>query len=137
MFNCKECNSVLILLESGGCGGFGTLVGCERCDSIFRQTTGGIVATPGGERWKKQSYTLTKWRNGQKSQEYILLIDLSTQEDSKKIDWDAVFKPYEGRIRIIQIKETQAHIETTEEVVMNIEMHHPKIVVTDPKAYKN
>jgi len=46
---CQSCGTMLECLESGGCGGHGNLYGCPECDCLFTQTTGGIVATPGGE----------------------------------------------------------------------------------------
>lgn len=52
---CPDCGGSLIYTSSGGCGGRGTEKKCEKCGATFRQTTGGILPTPGGEKWEKYS----------------------------------------------------------------------------------
>jgi len=51
---CSACGNVLEVLESGGCGGNGAIYGCSNpdCDRLFRQTTGGIIPTLGGESFE-------------------------------------------------------------------------------------
>jgi len=49
MHHCQFCGSLLEYLEHGGCGGNGSIYGCKNCDRLFRQITGRIIATPGGE----------------------------------------------------------------------------------------
>lgn len=67
MMSCKNCNSWnLFTLDYGGCGGIDSLVGCEDCKTVFKQTTGGIIPTPGGENWDKEPYTLEEYRERQK-----------------------------------------------------------------------
>ncbi|MFH1036817.1 MAG: hypothetical protein V1756_02040 [Patescibacteria group bacterium] len=46
---CSSCCVSLELLVRGGCGGKRAIYGCPKCDALFRQTTGGIISTPGGE----------------------------------------------------------------------------------------
>lgn len=49
MYHCQFCGTILERLGRGGCGGNGSIYGCPGCDKLFRQISGGIIATPGGE----------------------------------------------------------------------------------------
>lgn len=61
-----ECGAMLTQLESGGCGGMGSIHGCEQCGAVYRQTTGGIVGTLGGERMRKiDGATIADYRKNQ------------------------------------------------------------------------
>jgi len=59
---CPYCRGRLIRLESGGCGGWGSLKGCEKCDKMFMQDSGGIAATRGGETWRAYYCKLSEYR---------------------------------------------------------------------------
>jgi len=63
MYFCQVCGIFLELVQRGGCGGNGAIYGCPNCDALFRQTTGGIVSTPGGETLSPipGSYKEMKW----------------------------------------------------------------------------
>jgi uncharacterized protein YbaR (Trm112 family) len=62
VMRCPCCQNVLELVAHGGCGGNGTLLGCETCDAVFHQDTGGLVSTRGGEQYSRMSYTLSGYR---------------------------------------------------------------------------
>ena len=67
MESCSECGvGQFVYLGDGGCGGYGQLRGCEYCKAVFKQTTGGIAPTPGGECWERQSFSLDEYRNKEK-----------------------------------------------------------------------
>jgi hypothetical protein len=59
--SCPYCQGVLTSLSYGGCGGQGSLYGCENCDAVFRQETGGLAPTPDGDRYSQASYTLRQY----------------------------------------------------------------------------
>jgi len=48
MNHCRKCGGNVIYLTSGGCGGRGSLSGCEPCDIVYQQTNGGWLPSPGG-----------------------------------------------------------------------------------------
>lgn len=50
---CPTCGADVRYLDGGGCGGLGVQVHCHGCGSTYTQVTGGIVATPGGEKWRR------------------------------------------------------------------------------------
>ena len=58
---CMDCGNPTFYLERGTCGGHGKLIGCRKCKSIFRQTSGGIAPIPGGEGWRKEPYNLDQY----------------------------------------------------------------------------
>ncbi len=63
--HCPDCGCFLVILGNDGhvsCGGRGDLYGCEKCRSVFRQTSGGVIATPEGEIYKPEPYTLDEYR---------------------------------------------------------------------------
>ncbi len=45
------CGRLAIMISQGGCGGRGSEYRCNICGAEYVQKTGGIVATPGGERF--------------------------------------------------------------------------------------
>lgn len=49
MYHCQFCGNLLDLVESGGCGGRGSIYGCPNCHRRFEQTSGGMFSTPNGE----------------------------------------------------------------------------------------
>lgn len=63
LVSCPDCAGEFVFLNFGGCGGRGKMVGCEKCDQIYIQVSGGIFATPGGEYWKKLEFTLSEYRS--------------------------------------------------------------------------
>lgn len=46
---CQKCGGLVLQVEHGGCGGYGSIHQCQRCNQVYEQTSGGIVGTPGGE----------------------------------------------------------------------------------------
>lgn len=67
MMSCQDCNSWnLTTIDYGGCDGLNSLIGCEECKAVFKQTTGGSSPTAGGETWSKEQYTLEEYRERQK-----------------------------------------------------------------------
>ncbi len=61
MFNCPSCGQLTIHLKAGSCGGLGSLDGCEFCDQVYIQTSGGVV-DDGRHSYELLGTTLTKWR---------------------------------------------------------------------------
>lgn len=59
---CTECGSKLVYLNGGGCGGFRSLRGCERCQSVFRQISGGEKKGPRDEVWMKLGITYAQYK---------------------------------------------------------------------------
>jgi len=58
---CQNCGGKTRPLDGGhGCGGVGSLDGCPKCGAVYRQTTGGIVPTHGGEQYERVEYTTYK-----------------------------------------------------------------------------
>lgn len=53
--SCRSCGSPgkVQLQQGDGCGGRGAREVCRHCGHAWEQTSGGIVATPGGERWTR------------------------------------------------------------------------------------
>ena len=63
---CQHCGAQdWEYLESGGCGGRGETKGCRKCGTVFMQTSGGLISSPGGETWKPLSYTLDEYHQRQ------------------------------------------------------------------------
>jgi len=54
---CPDCGDYCKTLEYGGCGGICSISGCPKCNTVYQQTTGGILATPGGEQYSKYDET--------------------------------------------------------------------------------
>ncbi len=52
---CQKCGGFVLQLESGGCGGQGSYHRCTSCGQVYRQETGGIVSTSGGETFRPLS----------------------------------------------------------------------------------
>lgn len=60
MLHCPDCGWILLQLEYGGCGGNGSLTGCEMCNKVFLQTSGGIRDT-GEMSYTREHYTLEEY----------------------------------------------------------------------------
>lgn len=78
---CQECGNKTIPLTLGGCGGFGGMDGCLKCDAVFTQTTGGILATADGE-----SYGRNEWSC--KELCWHLAKELTVNQNTHKETWD-------------------------------------------------
>ncbi len=52
---CQKCGAELDFVEKGGCGGRGDIYRCPnpKCKALFRQISGGILPTEGGETLKR------------------------------------------------------------------------------------
>ena len=59
---CPRCGGILKIVRFGGCGGNGMIKGCESCDAMWIQSSGGLVPTHGGEVWRPLSEKLSEWR---------------------------------------------------------------------------
>ena len=63
MKHCQDCGTQTQPLNTGGggCGGLGRMVRCPNsdCDQVWEQTTGGILATAGGEQWSRVTKFIT------------------------------------------------------------------------------
>lgn len=69
MYHCQICGGMLERLGHGGCGGRGSVYGCPNCDRLFKQTSGGIIATPGGETLSPTSGSYREYKGTQGAQE--------------------------------------------------------------------
>lgn len=71
---CPKCEESLIHLSSGGCGGYGSHLGCEKCDIVWQQVTGGILST--GE----DEYHNSGWGSIEEFKERLQLIKTQKEE---------------------------------------------------------
>ena len=78
--HCQKCGSELILLDDGhGCGGMGSKYGCEKCDAVFVQMSGGVISTVGPVSLSLVE-TLSKHRSREALREGVS-IDISETAD--------------------------------------------------------
>lgn len=72
---CQSCGGPILKIGSrGGCGGNGSLHRCTSCGQVYRQETGGILSTPGGETFKPISESMSR----------LLIPSLPTLEEWRK-----------------------------------------------------
>jgi formate dehydrogenase maturation protein FdhE len=45
MSTCPVCGGAIDMLQTGGCGGRGRMVGCAPCDKTWRQVDGGLATS--------------------------------------------------------------------------------------------
>ena len=72
---CQKCESPLITLSIGGCGGLGSHYGCEKCDIVWKQVTGGFLPTSGGEQYQNSG-----WDSIKEFKERLQQIDTQKEE---------------------------------------------------------
>jgi hypothetical protein len=61
---CPSCGGERRALNTNsyGCGGRGSREVCEPCDKVYVQTSGGMLATPGGERYEEDWKPFSEYR---------------------------------------------------------------------------
>lgn len=57
---CPGCHGELITLSRGGCGGFGQLSGCKKCDKVW-QWMGSAMSPRDRQRWRETHFPLTEY----------------------------------------------------------------------------
>lgn len=77
-------------MTSGGCGGRGGLDGCPACDSVFVQTSGGMLASPDGEH-----FAPSEWKY--KELCWHLAKDIKIHQSTEPQTWDKKPNPYHNQ----------------------------------------
>ena len=63
--HCPECGKSdwIELAPSAGCGGRGTVKGCQNCQLVLLQDSGGVIANLEGESWRRLPYTISEYKD--------------------------------------------------------------------------